>query len=433
MKKIKKSLFVLLVCSLILSSCSKFEETSTETSNNSVVSEVSESLQSSDISNSSDLSSVSGDVSDASKEETTSESESSDDDNTMFDFSLLSMEELAEYVTLGQYKGFESEKVVVKLTEEDIDKALKQILQMYGEWKEVTDRPIQKDDRVTMDYVGYLNGEAFDGGTGNDQTIIIGEGRYIDGFEDGLIGVKSGEKISLDLTFPENYGVENLNGKAVVFDITVKKVEEYIYPELTEEIVKDYTKEEITSVEAFIEDVKNDLYEKTLFEAKMESIAEYWQKAVDSATVIKYPDGIIDDYVKSYLDYYTQYATMYGVELEEFLGQSVEEFKKECQKGAEAQYKDRMVFYAAMHEENFDSNIVEEEYNEYLETQAKMMDTTVEYLISQYSVETLEYSYIYDMFRTHLYESRIEIEPTESDASETNSEITSEEKVAEEQ
>ncbi len=399
MKKTKKALLSLLVCTILLASCSKYEETSTENSNESAVSNVSE------------------ESSEASKDESTDSSE----DNSMYDFSVLSKEELAQYITLGEYKGFDSEKVVVEITEKDIQEQIDLILAEYGEWKEAPDRAIKDGDQVTMDFIGYLNGEAFEGGTGNDQKIVIGEGKYIDGFEEGLIGAKNGDKISLNLTFPEDYGVENLNGKAVVFDVTIKKVEEFISPELTVEIIKDYTKNEFTEEAPFREDIKNKLYDQTLFEKTYNSIAEYWKKAVDNATVIKYPDGIIDDYVKSNIDYYTQYATMYGITLEEFLGMSVDKFKKECAEQAESQYKDRMVFFAAMYAENYDRNIDEEKYNVWLEDQAKHMNATVEMLLSQYSVETLQFTYLYDNFKGYLYESRNETEPTSSEDSETTS------------
>lgn len=399
MKKTKRILLSLLVCSILLASCSKYEETSTETPNESSVSNVSE------------------ESSEASKDESTDSSE----ENSMYDFSLLSKEELAEYITLGEYKGFDSEKVVVEITDKDIQKQIDSILSGYGEWKEAPDKAIKDGDQVTMDFIGYLNGEAFEGGTGNDQKIIIGDGKYIDGFEEGLIGAKSGDKISLNLTFPEEYGDENLKGKAVVFDVTIKKVEEFILPELTDEIIKDYTRNEFTEKAPFIEDLKNKLYDQTLFEETYNSIAEYWKKAVDNATVIKYPDGIIDNYVKSNIDYYTQYATMYGVTLEEFLGMSVEKFKKNCAEQAEAQYKDRMVFFAAMYAENYDRTIDEEKYNAWLEDQAKHMNATVEMLLSQYSVETLQLSHLYDNFKGYLYESRNETEPVSSEEPETTS------------
>ena len=401
MKRTRRALLSLLVCALLLASCSKYEETSTENSNESAVSNVSEV------------------ASEESKDVSADTSE--DDDGSMYDFSVLSKEELEQYITLGEYKGFDSEKVVVEITEKDVQKQIDSILAEYGEWKEAPDRAIKDGDQVTMDFIGYLNGEAFEGGTGNDQTIVIGEGKYIDGFEEGLVGAKNGDKISLNLTFPEDYGVETLNGQAVVFDVTIKKVEEFISPELTVEIIKDYTKDEFTEEAPFREDIKNKLYDQTLFEKTYDSIAEYWQKAVDNATVIKYPDGIIDDYVKSYVDYYTQYATMYGVTLEEFLGMSVEKFKKECAEQAEKQYKDRMVFFAAMYAENYDRNIDKDKYNIWLEDQAKHMNATVEMLLSQYSVETLEYTYLYDNFKGYLYESRNETEPSSSEASETTS------------
>lgn len=406
MKKMKKALFALLVCSILLSSCSKFEEPSSEeTSNESTVSNITE-----------------------------ESSESSDTTNsfTLFDFTVLSKEELAEYITLGQYKGFESEKVVVEVTDKILEEKLNEILKNYGTWEDAGEKPIQKGYSVKMDYAGYLNGVAFDGGTASDQTIIVGEAKYIDGFEDGLIGVKNGEKVSLNLTFPKDYGVENLNGQAVVFEVTIKEVKEFIVPEISNEIVKDYTSNEYDNIDAFMEFFKDKVYEELYYEKFNNSLSAYWEKAINNATVIKYPDGIIQDYVDYCVNQYSQYATMYGLTNEEFfkqyLGVTIDEFKANCKKEAETEYKNSMVLQAAMYEENFDSNVDETKYNEWLSEQAKIMGTTVEYLLQNYNVDTLESAYVFDTFRKHVYEFRVEVEPTSSEASETetSSEITSE-------
>ncbi len=387
----KKTIFALLVCSLLLSSCRKFDEDQIDSSvDDDSSSAVSETIEN-EISN--DDSSEEGDYT----------------DDEIFDFSILTPDELAEYITLGEYKGLESEKYVVEVNQEDIDSYINEVLEAYGEWKEVADRPIKEGDKATIDFAGYLNGVAFDGGTASDQTLEIGSNTYIDGFEDGLIGVKMGEKISLDLTFPEDYDNDELKGQAVVFEVTVKNIQEFVTPELSEDIIKEQTNNEISTIEEYEAYLKEELYSDFTVEKYMDSKNEYWQKAVENATVIKFPDGLVEDYVQSYVDYYTQYATLYGVTLEEFLGTTEEEFRKEIQANAEDTYKNQLVLWAIINEEDFDTNFDTETYSEWLNFFADYLDTSVETLTGQYSEETLKNTCILDKLQDHIYETRTEV------------------------
>ncbi len=384
----KKVFLSLLVCSLLVSSfssCSKFEETS----------------ESSTISDSS--SSESSNVSE----------EASEEEYQLFDFSALSKEELSQYITLGEYKGLESEKVVVEVKDKDIEDAISQILLTYSEQAEVKDRGAKEGDTVTIDYAGYMNGELFDGGSATDQSLTIGEGKFIDGFEDGIIGVKTGEKVSINISFPEDYGKEELNGKPVTFEITVKKIVETVIPPLSEEIIKEYTDDKATTEEEFRAFLKDELFESFTREENNLSEGKYWDKVVANATVIKYPDGIVDEYVQMYLDYYSQYAALYGITLEEFLGTTVDEFKKSQAKTAEEMYKEQMVLYAAINAENYDTTIDDEKYKAWLEELALLMGSSIEAIAEKYSVETLQSTYVHDTFIDYLYATRTEIEPKE--------------------
>ncbi len=399
----KNFLFALLACTLILSSCTKYEEPSKDEDTTSESSKI-----------------------DEQPSEDESE-ETSEDEYTMFDFSLLSKEELSEFITLGQYKGLESEKVVINITDKDIEDAIKEILSPKAKWEEVKDRTAKEGDKLTVDFKGFMNGEQFDGGTATNQTITIGEGRYIDGFEEGLIGGKLGETVTLNLNFPENYGKEDLNGKPVVFEVTINKIQELILPELTEEIIKEYTKDKCSTEEELKAFLKDELTEESSREKLNLSKDTYWEKTVANATVIKFPENIIEEYVQNYVNYYEQYAAMYGATLEEFLGYTEEKFRSEIKTKAEAYYKEQMVLYAAMYEENYDSNIVESEYNAWLENLAGLMGTTAEALKQQYSVETLQSTYVYEKFIDYIYETRVEVEPKEESSEEASSETASEE------
>ncbi|MFQ1049921.1 trigger factor [Avibacterium paragallinarum] len=128
------------------------------------------------------------------------------------------------------------EKPVVEITEADIDKMVDVLRKQQATWEE-TQEPAKADDRVTIDFVGSVDGEEFEGGKATDFVLAMGQGRMIPGFEEGIVGHKVGEQFDIDVTFPEEYHAENLKGKAAKFAITLKKVEVMVLPELTDEFV----------------------------------------------------------------------------------------------------------------------------------------------------------------------------------------------------
>ena len=139
----------------------------------------------------------------------------------------VDVDDLENYITLGEYQNLTvEESPVEETTDEDVDAYIER--QMIGNYSpvEVTeDRPVQENDTVNIDYAGYQDGEAFDGGTAQDQNLRIGSGSYIEGFEDGLIGHRKGETVTLNLTFPEDYEPNpDLAGQPVVFEVTINSI-----------------------------------------------------------------------------------------------------------------------------------------------------------------------------------------------------------------
>ncbi len=140
-------------------------------------------------------------------------------------------------VKLGDFSSLSIDKPVVEITDADMDQMLETIRKQHINWTE-TDRAAAKGDKVNVDFVGTINGEAFPGGTGTDMEVEIGQGRLIAGFEDGLVGLKKGDQKTLDLTFPDPYQNAELAGKPVQFAITVKSVNEPTLPELNDDFAK---------------------------------------------------------------------------------------------------------------------------------------------------------------------------------------------------
>lgn len=139
-------------------------------------------------------------------------------------------------VKLQGLENIKVEKPTVEITEADIDKMIDVLRKQQATWAESQD-VVKADDRVTIDFVGSVDGEEFEGGKATDFVLFMGQGRMIPGFEEGIIGHKAGEQFDIDVTFPAEYHAENLKGKAAKFAITLKKIENMVLPELTDEFV----------------------------------------------------------------------------------------------------------------------------------------------------------------------------------------------------
>lgn len=156
------------------------------------------------------------------------------------DFSFTATFEVFPEVDIKGLENIEVEKPVVEITEADLDKMVDVLRKQQATWAESQDAA-KADDRVTIDFVGSVDGEEFEGGKATDFVLFMGQGRMIPGFEDGIVGHKAGEQFDINVTFPEEYHAENLKGKAAKFAITLKKVENMVLPELTEQFVKKFS------------------------------------------------------------------------------------------------------------------------------------------------------------------------------------------------
>lgn len=153
------------------------------------------------------------------------------------DFSFAVEFEVYPDVELKALDSIEVEKPLVEVTDADVDTMLETLRKQQATWKE-SDRATEVEDRVTIDFTGSIDGEEFEGGKASDFVLVMGQGRMIPGFEEGLAGHKAGEEFTIDVNFPEDYHAENLQGKAAKFAIVLKKVEERELPELSEEFIK---------------------------------------------------------------------------------------------------------------------------------------------------------------------------------------------------
>ena len=225
-----------------------------------------------------------------------------------------------DIITIKQYEALEVKKVTpLEVIEDDVEMSIQSTLQTKAIRVDVTDRPVQKGDIVTMDYLGKTDGVAFAGGTAEGAELLIGSGQFIDGFEDALIGHSIGETFDIDVTFPENYH-EELAGKDAVFTITLHKIQVEEIPELTEELVKELSTT-ATTIEEYREETRENLQMSNEATAKSELEQRVWQALIENCVIEEYPKDMMEAELASIEEQFAMVGSMYGMEVDEFLQQ----------------------------------------------------------------------------------------------------------------
>ena len=225
---------------------------------------------------------------------------------------------VADYVTLGEYKGIEVSVDAPVVTDEYLDSYIDYVLQSNMVTTEITDRPVEEGDIVNIDYEGKIDGVAFDGGTAQGYDLTIGSGTFIDGFEDGLIGAETGETVDVNVTFPENYQGEEVAGKDAVFTVTVNSISVETLPELTDEFVQGLDVG-VNTVEEYRQYAYDLLMEEE--QATHDSNAEIavLEAVMAGSQIQDPPEDMTNRYYNRIIDNMTYYASLYGYDLETFL------------------------------------------------------------------------------------------------------------------
>ena len=220
--------------------------------------------------------------------------------------------DLDKAVKLGEYKGLKLTKKVAEVTDEDVDNAVAEALE--NTLVEV-DRAAQEGDTVNIDYVGTMDGQEFDGGSAQGYDLKLGSHNFIDGFEDGLIGAKAGDTVTLNLTFPKNY-TEALSGKDVTFTVTVNKVQESS-KEISEDWVKNNT--EYASVADYNREIRVQLETQNNTEAENTMESEAWQTVLENSVINEYPEAMVQYGRYYYENYINSYCTSNNITIEDYL------------------------------------------------------------------------------------------------------------------
>lgn len=255
-------------------------------------------------------------------------------------------------VKLGEYKGITYTPASVEVTDEDVDAEVQSLLDAHPTMTSV-DRAAKLGDTVNIDYVGKLDGEAFDGGTASGTDLELGSGMFIDGFEDGLVGASKGDKLDLDLTFPDPYkNNPDMAGKAVVFEVTVNDVKESNPAELNEDFLTSYT--EYTTVDEFMEGTRRQLEEYAQSQAESQMQYDIFMKVMDNAE-INVSEKDVQAYYEDLYDTYKKQAEAFGIDLETmvgYYGMDLAAFEAQLRSQAEEAVQQETVARAIAAEEN---------------------------------------------------------------------------------
>ena len=320
-------------------------------------------------------------------EETESDNTEDTSEDTPTTAELMAGIDVEKCVTLGDYKGVTVEKTIQSVTDEDVQNEIDNALANYP--VEV-DQAAKEGDTVNIDYVGKIDGEEFDGGSDQGADLKLGSGKFIDGFEDGLIGARKGETRTLNLTFPEDY-TQDLAGKAVEFTVTVNAVKEPL-SEPTDQWVADNIEgyDNLADYKAGIRSEQEESNEQT---AENQVRYAAWTQVIDNCTINEYPETLVEVGKKLYEHKVETYAKYAGMELDAYIessGLTQEEYQSNMEEYGKNVAAQALVCQAICDKEGF--AIGDDDYQKALQDMLTEYGCTEDELIQTYGQDNVEQS-----------------------------------------
>ena len=279
-------------------------------------------------------------------------------------------------VTLGQYKGVEVEAVTVEVSEEEVDKAVDKERENNARVIDIDDRAVENGDMIKLDFEGFVDGEAFEGGKGTDYPLTIGSGSFIPGFEEQLVGAKIGEDVEVNVTFPENYQAEALQGKPAVFKCKVHEIKVKELPAADDEFAQDVS--EFDTLAEYKDDIRAKLLEQKTADAKRTKENNVVDKVVENATM-EIPEAMIDEQVRRMVDDFARRMSSQGISMEQYMqftGLTVDQMLDQMKPEAVKRIQNSLVLDAIVKAENIEisEEAVEAEMAKMAETYKMELD-----------------------------------------------------------
>ena len=264
-------------------------------------------------------------------------------------------------VTLGKYKGVTVTKIDVTVTDEEVDAAVEKERNNNARTITVEDRPIQDGDTAVIDFEGFVDGEPFEGGKGENHSLEIGSHSFIDTFEEQLIGKNSGDEAEINVTFPEEYHAEDLAGKPAVFKVKIHEIRVKELPEADDEFAQDVS--DFDTLAEYREDIKKKLAEEKEADAKRAKEDEAVRKISEDASM-EIPEPMIETQIESMIDDFAQRITQQGLSFEQYMqfsGLTMDKLKEQVRPDAVSRIKSSLVLEKIAEEEKIEAT--EEDVN----------------------------------------------------------------------
>lgn len=272
-------------------------------------------------------------------------------------------------VTLGEYKGMEVDKTSTRVTQKEVEAKIKEEAEKNARTVTVEGRPVQDGDEVILDFEGFVDGEAFEGGKGENYPLTIGSGSFIPGFEEQLVGAEAEKEVEVKVTFPEEYHAEELKGKEAVFKCTVHEIKEKQIPEIDDEFAAEVS--EFDTLDEYKADVKAKIKEQKENEGKQKKEDQAVEKAVANATM-EIPEAMIDEQVRQMVNEFAQNMQYQGISFEQYCqitGMTLEKIQEETRPQAVKRIETRLVLEAIAKAENIE--VTEERLDEEIKKMAE--------------------------------------------------------------
>ena len=314
-------------------------------------------------------------------------------------------------VTLGDYKGVEVPKSEITVTDEEVDAEVKKEQDKNARTVAVEDRAAANGDITTIDFEGFVDGVAFEGGKGTDYALTLGSGTFIPGFEDQLVGANTGDHVEVKVTFPEEYQAKELAGKEAVFQCDVKKIETKEVPELDDEFAKDVS--EFDTLAEYKEDVKKKLTEKKEKEARTAKENAAVDKAIENAQM-DIPELMTKTECRQMMDDFSRRMQQQGLSMEQyfqFTGQSMDKMMEDMKPQALKRIQTRLVLEKVAEAENIQPS--EEEITEEIQKMAdayKMEADKIREAIGESGLEQMKKDMAVQKAVTVIADAAIEVE-----------------------
>ena len=291
-------------------------------------------------------------------------------------FIFTALVALKPEVKLGKYKGVKVDKADTAVTDEEVDAEINKERENNARNIEVTDRAVKDGDMTVIDFEGFVDGTAFDGGKGENYPLTIGSGAFIPGFEEQLVGAQIGEEVEVNVTFPEDYQAEELKGKAALFKCTVREIKEKELPELDDEFASEVS--EFETLAEYKEDVRATLTSKKEKEAKDAKEAAVIEAIVNDSEM-EIPAAMLLTQQKQMVDEFAQRMQMQGISMDQYLqftGATYDKMMEQVRPQAERRIKSRLVLEAVVKAENIEAS--DADYEEELKSMAEAYQMEVD-------------------------------------------------------